>query len=132
MSAIKLEEPVLDELTKSTNFFNGRLLTATDLKTDQQANRQGRRRLGRAVGEGVVSGLEVTEVTASPGKAPVLEVSPGLALNRSGQTLALTSKARVELARQISDAPLDAGLFAECGAATSTTNLADGVYLFVV
>ena len=132
--SIKLEEPLLDELTKSTNFFNGRLLTAGDLKADQQANRQARQRLGRAVGDGIASGLEVSQVVGSPGGLSVLEVSAGLAVNRSGQTLALPNMMRVELTRNIADVPPDTGIFTDCntGDGTGSSNLASGVYVFVI
>jgi len=56
VSAVKVLEPVLDGGIENTNFFNGRLLTAEDLKAEQKAGRLHRRKLGCALGEGVAWG----------------------------------------------------------------------------
>jgi hypothetical protein len=58
------DRPILQGGIHQVNFFNGRLLTATDLRDEQAANRQQHRQLGQAAGSGVVYGLEVSMVAA--------------------------------------------------------------------
>ena len=104
MSSIEqLLTPIYDEGgVRSVNFFNGRVLTGEDLSDEQEAQRQARRLIGQALGEGVAYGLEVTE---APGEAsttpkPVISVEPGLAVNRAGQTLKLSARTEVALVRE--------------------------------
>jgi len=129
-----LDEPILDRGILNTNFFNGRLLTAEDLKVDQKANRQQHQQLGQAIGEGVITGLEVRLL--SPGSVsslPLVMVSKGMALNRSGNVLSLPDDEQVTLTRKLELPPPEAGLFTDCAAATSTvTSLADGIYMLVI
>ena len=40
MESIELLTPILLDGIRNTHFFNGRLLTADDLRVEQQANRQ--------------------------------------------------------------------------------------------
>lgn len=79
----------------NTNFFNGRVLTADDLKTEQTANRKHHQRLGQAVGEGVAYGLEIN----AEGNATI-SITPGLALNRLGQTLYLSDTVQIPLVQE--------------------------------
>jgi hypothetical protein len=79
---------------RSVKFFNGRLLSAEDLTTEQQANRQEHEWLGLAIGDGVVSGLEVAAASAT---TPTVTVQPGLAINRLGDAVQLTSAVDVSL-----------------------------------
>ena len=51
MSAVELQNPILDGGIRSVNFFNGRLLTARDLSREQDANREATNRLGQALGD---------------------------------------------------------------------------------
>ena len=99
MSTIEqLLQPVFEGGIRSVNFFNGRVLTGEDLSREQEAQRQARRLLGQAVGEGVAFGFEVAEAAgASTAQSPVITVSPGLAVNRAGQTLRLHGRAEVGL-----------------------------------
>lgn len=130
----QLGESITEHAILNTNFFNGRLLTAEDLKADQKANREQHRQLGYAIGEGVICGLEVRLVSpGSAGELPVVSVSKGLALNRTGYVLMLPDDEQVTLV-ETTDLPApEAGLFADCGAATSTvTSLANGVYTLVI
>ena len=80
-------EPFLDHGIQNTNFFNGRLLSAEDLQVEQEANRSQHQQLGRAVGEGIVCGLEVGRPTETLSLTEetevVVSVRSGLALNRS-------------------------------------------------
>lgn len=134
----KLSEPILDgDSVRSnffSNFFNGRLLTADALSADQLANREQRRLLGRAAGEGVVEGLEVSVVSAGgAGSQPVVSVTKGLALSRAGQALRLLSDEQVALVRQLDAPPPAAGAFADCAGAISTFDtLENGAYLLVI
>lgn len=130
----QLNEPITENGITNTNFFNGRLLTAQDLKTDQEAERRQRWQLGRAIGEGIVEGFEVSLVSRGDRSTrPVVAVTKGLAINRRGQLLSLPNDDQVTLTRRIDLPPPEAGLFNECGLPTSTfTNLDKGVYLFVV
>lgn len=123
---------VFADSLKHPNFFNGRVLTAADLRDEQAASVRRGRCLGQAAGEGVVSGLYVTRI--SGGKA--LQITGGLAISRSGDTLHLPGQATtVELAIQT---PLEAGgdsPFAVCapaGGVTLTGAVATGFYLLAI
>lgn len=133
---LELLEPMLHGGIRNTHFFNGRLLTAGDLRAEQQANRQQHQQLGLAVGAGVVEGYDVRQAPSSTGAKPVLRVSKGLAVTRKGAVLALPEDVDVALVRQPRTALLggDAGLFAVCRpeATTPTATVAEGVYVFVV
>jgi hypothetical protein len=135
MSATELLEPILKGGIRSVNFFNGRLLSAEDLSDEQAANRDGRRRLGQALGDGVAYGLEVAESPASTKQEPVVTVSPGLAVNRAGQALRLPAAADVSLVRQAGAAPPSpaATTFKDCHQLQPGTYIAGaGVYLLTV
>jgi hypothetical protein len=99
MSTIEqLLQPVFEGGIRSVNFFNGRVLSGEDLSDEQEAQRRARRLLGRAVGEGVAYGFEVSEAAeSSTTQFPVITVEPGLAVNRSGQTLRLAERTQVGL-----------------------------------
>ena len=98
MSSTGLQQPVLEGGIRSINFFNGRLLTGEDLSKEQDANREGRRRLGLAIGGGIAFGLEVSATLGVNQKtAPTVTVAPGLAVNRQGQTLELPDSTDVSL-----------------------------------
>jgi hypothetical protein len=135
MDQIELLEPFLQGGIRNTNFFNGRLLSAEDLRTEQAASRQQRAQLGRAVGAGVVSGLDV-EAGAPDEKTSattVLNVSAGLALNERGQALELPQEMQVALVRAQDAGGTDAGLFAPCSPETQTAVIAgSGVYVLVI
>src|SRR5689334_9587857 len=130
----QLNEPITDNGIRNTNFFNGRLLTARDMQTDQQAERSKRWQLGHAIGDGIIEGFEVTlQTTGDRTTLPVVGVKKGLAINRKGQVLSLPNDDEVTLIRRIELPPPEAGMFGDCGLPTSTfTNLDRGVYLFVV
>jgi len=68
------------------NFFNGRILTATDLREEQAAGVKRSRYLGQAVGSGVVYGLAVA---IAPDDPAALTVTNGLAVNPRGEALSL-------------------------------------------
>lgn len=99
MSTIEqLLQPVFEGGIRSVNFFNGRVLSGEDLSDEQEAQRRARRLIGRAVGEGVAFGFEVSEAAeSSTTQFPVITVEPGLAINRAGQTLRLGERTQVGL-----------------------------------
>src|SRR3954464_3471161 len=99
MSTIEqLLQPVFGGGVRSVNFFNGRVLSGEDLSDEQEAPRRARRLLGRAVGEGVAFGFEVSEAAeSSTTQFPVITVEPGIAVNRAGQTLKLSEGTQVGL-----------------------------------
>jgi hypothetical protein len=128
----RLEQPVVDDGIRWLNFFNGRVLSAEDLRTDHDAIAEARRQLGRGIGAGVVAGLEVSEaiLVSSPG-APILTVKKGLAFNEDGQALELRRDITIGLVRV--DAPTGgAGAdFADCDIVLpGTAGL--GVYVLTV
>jgi hypothetical protein len=131
--ARNLTEAILDSGIQNTNFFNGRILNAGDLQTDQDANRQQHEQLALAIGAGIVRGLWVELVSAGSGTtAPIVSVTQGLALNANGQAVALPLDVQVALTRVTTPLPVDAGLFADCAPPTATTvPLQAGVYILV-
>ena len=132
-SQISLQQPILDGGIRSINFFNGRLLSARDLTREQLANREADRRLGKAVGEGIAYGLEVSKSNASTQGSPVVTVEAGLAINHIGQTLTLTAKTDVALARRATPGASNTDFFGECVPLQSGTYVAGaGVYLLTI
>lgn len=138
MSAQGLDQPVVSaSALRSVNFFNGRLLTGEDLQREQATNQARLARLGRADGEGVAYGLEVTGLpSASTNAQPIVQIAPGLALSRSGVALELSAPVEVSLLHTppSSASNVEPGnLFAECQpAAPGTYTAGSGVYVLVV
>src|SRR5262249_60390177 len=95
MDVAQLLEPVLSGGIKDTHFFNGRILTADDLRTMQTAARQHDAQLGRAIGDGVAYGLEVSvgSIDSSTGRV-ALAITAGLAFNGVGQATAVLTSVR--------------------------------------
>ena len=128
-----LLQPILDGGIHSVNFFNGRMLSGEDLSAEQGANRAERRRLGQTIGDGVAYGLEV--IASADRTQPIVSVKPGLALNRRGQTLALSAPVAISLVRPPSgDTAAPAIGFDNCQPLqTGGYNItADGFYLLVL
>jgi hypothetical protein len=95
-----LQDPILDDGISFTAYFNGRLLSSEDLARDQRGNRDARKRLGQALGDGVAFGLEVLEAPGESKKSsPVLTVQPGVAVNRKGLALSLSQPVNLRLVR---------------------------------
>jgi hypothetical protein len=126
---------------RSTNFFNGRLLSGEDLTQERAATRALLERLGRACGEGVAYGLEVKKHAVRGDPRPFLSVSAGLAINRRGETLELKREVAVALLPEAATASRrkgagpgrsGAGDFGRCRAPAGTYLANRGVYLFVM
>lgn len=142
MSAkINIQETVRDGSIRSINYFTGRLLTASDLSREKLATRESDWRLGRALGEGVAYGLEVSiaEKGAPPTqvgevqKTPALHIEPGLAINRAGQTLALRDAIDLQLVKPTVPATAGASIFGQCNPIQSGVYVAGkGVYLLTM
>jgi hypothetical protein len=114
MDAAQLLEPVLTSGIRDTNFFNGRILTADDLRTMQLASRQHDAQLGRAVGAGVLFGFDVTLLSTNPTTGQVtLRVTSGLAFNELGEPVALGASVDLRLVVGI-DEPVVEGAFTVC------------------
>jgi hypothetical protein len=131
-----LGEPITDGVGV-VNFFNGRLLSARDMRREQDSHAALRERLGRAIGDGVVEGFEVTVPTASSATDPVVAVSRGLAVNRNGTALELTADVQLSLAKPLSStgtpAPGVSSPFESCSGLGRGAPLTDsGVYLLAV
>jgi len=129
MSLVDILEPVLKGGIKNTNFFNGRLLAAEDLTAFQTANAQQHQQLGRAVGEGVAYGLEVSVKAGSNKDQAVLHVTQGLAFNRKGEAVALPMDVDVALVPQVEAQNAEAGLFAVCNPPQETVFTNPGLYV---
>ena len=99
MSATRLDTPFLDGALRSTNYFNGRVLSREDMQRDRDAERAIHQRLGLSLGHGIVSGFEVEArvIGGSSVTDPVVTVRAGLAVNRNGDTLALDRDVDVSL-----------------------------------
>jgi len=126
-----LDEPVVDDGIRWLNFFNGRALSAEDLRTDHEAIQRSRAQLGRGLGPGLVNGFKVAQATASTVARPVLSVSSGLAFNHDGQAIELQRDVTIGLVRV--DAPTsEAGAtFEACDVVLAgTTGL--GAYVLTV
>ena len=63
MTSIALNTPYTEQGIETVSFWNGRVLTAEDLRDEQEANGEHRRLLGQAIGSGVASGFEVAAGT---------------------------------------------------------------------
>jgi hypothetical protein len=136
-----VQVPITDGV-RTVNFFNGRLLSAEDLRREQDAGNRLRQRMARAVGDGVVEGLTVRVSAASTATEPIVAVSAGSALNREGTALRLADSVDVSLARtRGSTGPAagaaadrcDGGDFAPCtGLAPGAPFVHSGVYLLTV
>jgi hypothetical protein len=124
MSVVGLLEPILTVGLRNINFFNGRLLVGEDLTTEQKTNRVAHSLLGKAIGDGVVYGLEVSESAQSgTPQSPVLTVTQGLALNKLGTSLLLENDTDVALVRPATTTNGTTAIFQDC------TPIQDGAYI---
>ena len=132
-NVLQLDQPIQAGGIRAVNFFNGRLLASNDLTREQDARREGDKRLGAAFGEGVATGLEVSlNATLSAPGLPVAHVSAGLAVNRVGQAIRLAVDVDVALARQFDPGASGVG-FASCTPTIGGSYVAGaGVYVLTV
>ncbi len=130
-----LLESILDEGIREPVFTNGSLLTAEDLGDGLTANRQRHGQLGKALGTGIVHGLEVARLApGGDGDPPALSITRGLAVDRNGQMLSLSvDLPKLTLSLEPSPAPPAASLFEPCATPpAAVTPQARGAYLLVV
>jgi hypothetical protein len=130
----QLCEPILDKGLRNTNFFNGRLLAAEDLRTQQEAERLHRGQLGRALGPGVVNGLEVqtTPSTDITGSVYGVTIGSGLAINAGGQPLELPVPVDLALAVPPTPGAPRAGQFTACATETPLQATGMGMYALLM
>jgi len=122
----KISDPHLDDGLRSVQFFNGRLLSAEDLGTDQEARRVADARLGQLIGAGVGWGLEAARLDAS-----LLRVRAGQAINRLGQVLALPADLTLDLNPDLAPVPAVSSTgFDECSDVSGSLpgTLAQGLF----
>lgn len=81
----------IDPRMTRTHYFDGRLLTAEDLERDQIYLDQRLREIGKALGSGIIAGLELSFST-DPYR---LAVEPGNAMTAAGRVLHLDTKMTV-------------------------------------
>jgi len=130
----ELLKPILEGGIRNTHFFQGRLLTAEDLRTEQNAVKTHCQQLGQAIGTGIVEGLEVTvESKGSKGASPVIKVTQGMALNAKGQTVALPQDETISLSRSLKKVDANTQIFSDCKPPTNTQlTVGVGVYILVM
>jgi len=106
-----------DPLLTRTHYFDGRLLTAEDLLRDQLYLEQRLREVGRVLGHGVATGLDLTVNLA----LQRIIIGPGLAITPDGRALSLTTgrTVTIDLGDRAELARLNHGRH---------THLADGLY----
>ncbi len=133
-----LQQPIRDGGIENVHFFNGRLLTAADFAREQMAQRQADARIGEVIGDGIAHGLDVTSKTITSEGAdttfPGVAISPGLAINRRGQTLRLQHEKQIQLSRiDTTSFAVSGCTFADCAPPASGTYVAgEGLYLLTI
>ena len=119
LDANDIRVAAIDERLSRSDYFDGRLLTATDLNRDQTYLDQRLREIGQVLGTGIAYGLEATLNSGSQR----ISIQPGLAVARSGRVLAVTSVITVELANRARIQLLNSG---------TSARLATGLYAVVL
>lgn len=134
MSIKQLLDPILDQGIRHTHFFEGRLLTGEDLRNQQQANRQHDRRTGKAIGAGIIQGLEVKlEQDGSDGTSPQVRVSKGLAINGEGEIVGLpTTDIKLTLSRTIGTVEVEQADFYLCSGPPGNQHIPNGVGIYLL
>lgn len=130
-----LDQPLPEGGIRTVNFFNGRLLTGSDMGREQAARREADARIGLALGDGVAQGLYVAFAgRIAPNNRPAATVSAGLAVNREGRTLRLAQDVTIAISRS---APAGAEavpcLFEDCTEPSAGDYVAgQGLYLLTI
>jgi hypothetical protein len=130
----QLLEPILDGGIFNPHYFEGRLLTASDLHEDQAAHRTRQQYLGKALGSGIVQGLWVgVESPGSSSETPVVRVTAGLAITPKGQTLCLPATETLVFDEKPKEGEVSDCLFKDCIPPTATgETTGDGFYVLVL
>ena len=131
--SIELLPPIFNSQSPDVNFFEGRLLSGRDLRDQQDAYRNRLQHLGRAIGAGVIEGLEVEVFTkGSAEEDAVLKVKSGVALNAKGQLLELESDKKINF--NLHKLPeLGDGHFTDCPQVRDFTGFTNtGIYILVM
>jgi hypothetical protein len=93
------------------NYFSGQLLTADDLRAEQDYLREKFRRHNRWVhGAGVVTGLSVT---MEPAIAPAIAITPGMAITLSGEEIVVNGTVTAAVPESTATATLVTLIFVE-------------------
>jgi hypothetical protein len=111
-TVVDLLQPLLAGGIQRNHFFNGRLLSAEDLRAEQDASRAQARGLARGLGAGVAAGLAVG--IASRGPVPTLRVEAGIGFNALGDPVRLAEPCELRLVPPATTATVTGGLFAAC------------------
>jgi hypothetical protein len=121
-----LNTPIVKEGLERVPFFNGRVLTAEDLQAEQDANAAERRRLGRALGTGVLDGLFVRKSTDE-----TVLVEPGLGLAPSGRMVHLPREVEVSVVSNVrrDQTAGTGGNFEDCLTLEATVTSGTGAYV---
>lgn len=133
-----LGEAITQDSVRAVHFFNGRLLTASDLSRDQAARRQADAQVGAASGSGIAWGLEVNAAgpVADADSLGVVTVEAGLAVALSGQALKLSQRISLSLIQPPADTSSTgtaSGTFGPCAGTTTSTYVAgDGLLLLTL
>jgi hypothetical protein len=86
------------EPLKRPSFFDGRLIDAATLQSEQDYHREKHRRHNRNLhGFGIVSGLEVRVDATAGADGDSIVVDPGYAIDRSGEEIAVSECVRLAL-----------------------------------
>ncbi|MFB6247924.1 MAG: hypothetical protein ABEL97_05070 [Salinibacter sp.] len=123
-----LNDPVTEGGLRHIPFFNGRVLTAEDLQTEQAAHATERRRLGRALGTGVLRGLSVQRASDT-----TVTVQSGQGLAPSGRVVELPRATEVSVLSGIEreETAGTTGAFSDCATREVTVNAGSGAYILV-
>lgn len=128
----ELETAILEGGLKNIHFFEGRLLTARDLREEQHVHRMHRRRLAQAIGVGVARGLRVRIADEQATKPAELVVTAGIGITPGGDVLELSNDVHVVLERPTANGEVES-LFHDCTPAGEQPDSSGfGVYLLVV
>jgi hypothetical protein len=130
-----LDQPFAEGGIRTVNFFNGRLLTGSDMGREQAARREADARIGLAIGDGVAQGLEVSFAgRIAPNNRPAVRIEAGIAVNREGRTLRLPQPITIGLSRSAGTSPEAVPcLFDDCVDQTPGDHVAgQGLYVLTI
>ena len=113
--------------TRYPHFFNGRILTATDLNQERDIHLNRSQYLAQALGDGIIDGLCVSlkgDLT--------LEVSRGSAINCLGEVLYLSATSTVDLESHKSPKADENSKFNACGQVKISSTISNQFYLLAI